>query len=179
MKKDRLDFGTIKKFTHQGNYCVSTDLRDFKYTIDRYIEKYDLQMNPDFQRGHVWTVEQQIKFIEFLLKGGKTDPVQFNHTEWMSNNMSEGEMVCVDGLQRSTAIIKFLDDELPIFGGYTISQIDNLKIFDVSLQISVNNLKTRKEVLQWYIELNDGGTPHTTEEISKVKKMVEDEAMGN
>ena len=31
-----------------------------------------LQFNPDFQRGHVWTEGQQIAFMEFLLKGGKT-----------------------------------------------------------------------------------------------------------
>jgi hypothetical protein len=27
-------------------------------------------------------------------------------------------------------------------------------------------------VLQWYLELNSGGTPHTKEELDKVKKML-------
>jgi uncharacterized protein with ParB-like and HNH nuclease domain len=166
---ERLDFNTIKKFTRQGSYCVCVELRDFKYSIDRYIEKYNLEMNPDFQRGHVWTTDQQVKFIEFILKGGKTEPIQFNHTNWMNG---EGEMVCVDGLQRTTAILKFLNDELEIFDGYKLSQIDNLTLFNTNIYISVNNLKTRKEVLQWYIELNDGGTPHTKSEIEKVKRML-------
>ena len=38
--------------------------------------------------------------------------------------------------------------------------------------LNVNNLKTEKEVLQWYVDMNAGGTPHTTEEINRVKKMI-------
>ena len=36
----------------------------------------------------------------------------------------------------------------------------------------VNDLKTKKEVLQWYIEMNTGGTPHSQEEILRVKNML-------
>ena len=38
---------------------------------------------------------------------------------------------------------------------------------------NVNDLKTEKEVLQWYVDMNAGGTPHTSEEINRVKKMIE------
>lgn len=37
----------------------------------------------------------------------------------------------------------------------------------------INNLKTEKEVLQWYIDMNAGGTPHIKSEIERVKKMIE------
>lgn len=73
-----------------------------------------MQLNPDFQRGHVWIENQQIKYIEYILRGGKTARV-----------------------------------------------------------IYLNNLKTRKEVLQWYLEFNSYGTIHTEEEINKVKKLLE------
>ena len=43
-----------------------------------------------------------------------------------------------------------------------------------TLMIHVNNLKTKREVLQWYIDMNAGGTPHTTEEIERVKKLIDD-----
>ena len=42
-----------------------------------------------------------------------------------------------------------------------------------TLIIHVNNLKTKKEVLQWYIDMNAGGTPHTTKEIERVKKLID------
>ena len=38
--------------------------------------------------------------------------------------------------------------------------------------LNVNDLKTEKEVLQWYVDMNSGGTPHSNEEIERVKKMI-------
>lgn len=40
--------------------------------------------------------------------------------------------------------------------------------------LNVNNLKSEKEVLQWYVDMNAGGTPHASEEIERVKKMIEE-----
>ena len=34
--------------------------------------------------------------------------------------------------------------------------------------------ETEREVLQWYVDMNAGGTPHTTEEIDRVKKLIND-----
>jgi hypothetical protein len=35
--------------------------------LDRYVAM-GLQLNPEFQRGNVWTEEQQIKYIEYRLR---------------------------------------------------------------------------------------------------------------
>ena len=40
--------------------------------IENEIKEYNLNMNPNFQRGHVWTEIQQSKYVEFNLKGGKS-----------------------------------------------------------------------------------------------------------
>jgi hypothetical protein len=39
----------------------------------------------------------------------------------------------------------------------------------------VNDLKTREEVLQWYLDLNSGGVVHTEEELNRVREMLEKE----
>ena len=61
------------------------------------------------------------------------------------------DYVCVDGLQRITAMIR----------------------------LHVNDLKTYPEVLQWYIEMNAGGTPHTNEEIARVQQLLDIEKKKN
>ena len=38
---------------------------------------------------------------------------------------------------------------------------------------NLNDLKSQREVLQWYIDLNSGGTPHSSEEIQRVKQLME------
>lgn len=148
----------------------------FIYYVD-FIEiekqQYGLQLNPDFQRGHVWTKQQQINYIEFLLKGGKSGRnFYFNFIE------ETGEYVCVDGLQRTTAIINFVNGKIKAFGQYfkefefpkygaVFSPLPEFKV-----TVYRNTLATRKEVLQWYIDLNEGGTPHKKSEIEKVKQML-------
>lgn len=36
----------------------------------------------------------------------------------------------------------------------------------------MNHLDSEKEILEWYIDMNSGGTPHTDEEIEIVKNMI-------
>ena len=120
-------------------------------------------------------MEQQIAFVEYVLRGGKISELLFN-TKGNYANTSE-DFVCVDGLQRLTALLLFLDDKLPIFGGHTRSQIEGIDILLRGLHLSfrINELLTRKAVLQWYLELNTGGTPHTDSEIGRVRDLLKKE----
>jgi hypothetical protein len=162
-----MKFSDIKKFTQDGYYHTDIVFTDVKHSIERYIKEYGLILNPDFQRGHVWTKNQQIAFVEYILKGGITSDIRLNHPGWM--NSFKGKFVCVDGLQRLSAIVAFLNNEIPAFD---ILYKDFEGNTAVSISIRINNLKTRKEVLQWYIDLNTGGTIHTKEEIEKVKNLL-------
>ena len=100
----------------------------------------------------------------------------FNYPSWQGNLVKEGDyddFVCVDGLQRITAIRRFMNGEIPVFGSYIYEYEDRMPITGNSIRVNVNNLKTKKEVLQWYVDMNAGGTPHTNEEIERIKKMIE------
>ncbi len=54
-----------------------------------------------------------------------------------------------------------------------MGKLSKINITDAAMYLNVNDLKTEKEVLQWYVDMNAGGTPHTSEEIEKVKRMIE------
>lgn len=82
------------------------------------------------------------------------------------------DYVCVDGLQRITAVQKFIYNEIKVFGSYYKEFEDSLRLLPNMITLNINNLKTRKEVLQWYIDMNSGGTPHDDNEIEKVKRMI-------
>ena len=58
-----------------GNYRVNHYLDLLVGTIDRYVKEYGLDLNPDFQRAHVWDMEKRVKYVEFILKGGKSNPI--------------------------------------------------------------------------------------------------------
>ena len=81
-------------------------------------------------------------------------------------------MYCVDGLQRLTAMRRFLKNEIPIFGTYCNEFEDSNALYSIPIKFNVNCLQTRKEMLQWYIDMNSGGTIHSEEEINRVKKLL-------
>ena len=167
-----MKYTDIPKFTSVGSYDVNVSLRYFPSTITDY-QNEGLQLDPDFQRGNVWSEDQQRKYIEFLLRGGKTAKTfYFNQPGWMSN--WQGDFVCVDGLQRITALLRFLDDKLAILDGVYLHDIEDSDIMlrTLDVKININNLQTRKEVLCWYIEFNSGGTVHSAEEIDRVKELL-------
>lgn len=169
-------FRDIPKFTKDGSWQADFDFINLISFIDEHIEKYGLQLNTNFQRGHVWTEEQQIKWIEFFLKGGKTSRIIYlNKPDW-NDSVPDGaynDFVCVDGLQRLTAIRRFVNGEIPVFRSYINEFEDRMSIIRDSIKVNVNDLKSEKEVLQWYVDMNSGGIPHTDKEIERVKKMIE------
>jgi len=173
----------IPKFTPDGEYEVSISLNYLESALKDYFEDYGLELNPDFQRGCVWSEEQQIAYMEFFLRGGKTArTIYFNCPYFIDgtcedyiNGKYEMPMVCVDGLQRLTTIRKFLANELRVFG-YLRNEFEDIlpTLRRETIRFNVNNLKTKKEVLQWYLDYNTGGTVHSQEEITKVRKMLEE-----
>lgn len=69
---------------------------------------------------------------------------------------------------------KFINNEIKVFGSYFSEYEDRINITDGAIYLNVNDLKTEREVLQWYIDMNAGGTPHTCDEIERVRKMIQE-----
>jgi hypothetical protein len=171
-----MNWQDIKTFPNI-HYSVNIPWWHLEETLDRYKTEgtHGLNMNPDFQRGHVWTEAQQIAYVEFMLREPQSGrDIYFNHPGWMST--FEGEFVLVDGKQRIEAALKFLHDEIPAFnhkcsefGGYKHLPLDVCFIFNIA------KLKSRADVLQWYLDFNAGGTPHAKSEIDRVRQLLEAE----
>lgn len=172
---DITSFKEIPQYTEGGSWECNFDIDGVWDWINRESVELGLDMNPDFQRAHVWTERQQRYFIEYFLRGGKTGRVlYFNHEGW--GGTYEGEFVIVDGKQRCEAVRKFIANELKAFGHY-FRELGNPRMIHNSFRINVNNLKTRAAVLNWYLEMNTGGTPHSQAEIGKVLSMLKQEAV--
>ena len=161
----------VSKLKGFGNYQVDTRMFDLDKKLKEWIKEDGLELNPYFQRGHVWSNDQKIEFVEFILKGGTCPPLVFNHPGWLGS--FEGKFYCVDGLQRISAILAFLNGELAVFKGHNRQDIEGIdkELKRIHVKIFINNLKNDREVLDWYLELNGGGTPHTQDELSRVKAL--------
>ena len=171
-----MKFKDIPQFTRQASYAVDVSWDFLEKLIKTWSEgqRGGLQLNPDFQRGHIWDDSKRIAYVEYILRGGyAAKEIYFNHPNWMGSY--NGDFVLVDGLQRITAIRKFLANEIPAFGCLYKNYEDRMNPMGVSIRFNVNTLKTRKEVLQWYLDLNSGGVVHTEDELNRVREMLKAE----
>jgi hypothetical protein len=128
-----------------------------------------LVLDPEYQRAHVWTREQQVAYVEYVLAGGEVGKnITWNSPDWLRSFRAPTELV--DGKQRLEAVRAFLRGDFPAYG-MTAKPGDR---FDLGCRFKfrVCSLTTREEVLQLYLNINAGGTPHTTEELDRVRAML-------
>lgn len=133
-----------------------------------------LDLEPDFQRAHVWTREQQVKYVEYILQGGELGKnLVFNCPGWLYTD--DGPYVIVDGKQRLEAVRSFLRNDFEVFGQYC-KRFGNLGgMTGPEFIWCVGNLNTREEILRLYLNINAGGTPHTQEELQRVRELLHKE----
>lgn len=149
--------------------------------IFRMYEKNQLDINSDFQRGEVWTNRAQTLFIDSLMK---QLPIP---SMCISLDIKTQKRLVIDGLQRITSIVKFLnaandwrlakttdvDDRI---SGKKVSEIKNKnndlydKIENVTIPVTVircdyTNQDHMKYLFQIFYRLNTGGNKLYNQEI--------------
>lgn len=158
----------IPQFPH-ANYRVNISWG----FIDKFLENFPLiNTDPDYQRGYVWSEYQKERFIEYRLRGGMSGKDIF----WNQPNFNREEgktewhetLELVDGKQRLNAVKGFLNDEVKAFGKYLSEYPDNMMVtsgIKIDFLFNINNLTTKKEVVEWYLGMNAGGSVHTEDDL--------------
>ena len=86
----------IPKFIDGGDYSCDIPWDHLKEWIVRHEEYPGVDMDPDFQRAHVWTRDKQIAFVEFIIRCGRSaSGIWWNCPSW--SNGPQTPMVLVDG----------------------------------------------------------------------------------
>jgi hypothetical protein len=149
----------------------------------------EFSLSPDFQRGHVWDQEKQIAYVENYLRGQAPSLFRFNNVSASGNKEEKHgdihyyDMVCIDGLQRLTALREFMADRLVVFGDLTASALKGTvmdpKRTNFTYEVEIFDFPHRHELLDYYVSLNAGGVVHSIEEIDRVKAMSEAARQGS
>lgn len=171
----------IRQFTRAANYNINVSWGYLEQALARWAEDYTVEIEPEFQRAHVWSDDQRSRYVEYVLRGGKSSRV----LHWNCPDFGVGSkdkafnrtITLVDGLQRLTAVRRFLRGEVRAFG-LLCSEFEGKvpAMGYMDFVFAVNDLPTYAEVLEWYIDLNAGGVAHTDDEIARVRTLLEAEA---
>ena len=132
------------------------------------------QAVPSFQRDNdKWTVEMQINFIEKIICGYRTSISLYELKSAEQTFSSLDDCKILDGLQRITAIYKFLTGQIKAFGK-TYKELSDDRIItatSVPINIKVFSFTSEEEAISFYIEINENIT-HSKADIDKAKKIL-------
>lgn len=174
-----LDVMPIRRPTGIANYRllnIESQLEQFDTDFKRCDPNGGLVLNPDFQRGYSWTREQQISFIENLLRGTASLSIKMNDTSDIpGGDLPPYSLICIDGLQRLTALREFMAGEFKIFSdkyGPEIISNGPPEFRNKTWQMEMYSFSTRKDIMEYYLAFNSGGTVHSPEDLNKVKRLL-------
>ena len=145
-------------------------------TTPRHIENFNVDLDPDYQRGHVWTIEQQAKFMgAFIEDYSQLNPIILNDVGQLKLERTE----VVDGKQRITAILDWIEGKFEAIcpSGTRIARdsLDEIERRNLSMSTFIRwkvVRLSRPEVIKYYLRLNCGGTIHTEEELDRVRGLL-------
>lgn len=112
---------------------------DLSSVLER-IGKEDIDLQPDFQRGLVWTRQKQARLIDTVLRGWAIPPIHFivNRDDTLS---------VLDGQQRLTALRDFTLDRFKVSSfapeDESMAQLKGLKFSEISESVQRRFLKYR------------------------------------
>lgn len=149
--------------------------------IYRMYEKGQLDINPDFQRGEVWTPRAQTLFVDSLMK---QLPIP---SMCICLDVNTQKRIVIDGLQRISTIVKFLkpksswklsdvEDVDPRIANKAVSDIknnapslyetlENLSIPITILRCDLSKKEHMEYLFQIFYRLNSGGNKLYNQEI--------------
>lgn len=168
---DRMKWTKIPQFP-RAHYEVDIPWCCLEEQLERWSKHYILTDDPDYQRAHVWTEDQQRAYVEYVLAGGEVArAITWNSPGWSAGDAKTIELV--DGKQRLAAVRRFLAGDLAAFGMHH-SPDDVLGLAGPSFRFRVCSL-VREDVLRLYLNINAGGTPHTADELARVRALLDAE----
>lgn len=158
-----------------NQYEIDVEWHYLEETVQKHTREDGLDLLPRFQRGHVWTEAQQAAYVAAMLHGCEVArTIIFNHSRWdeLPQNPPKGTMVIVDGLQRLEAVRKFMRGDLRVFGKRYGEFKGVMRMNHARFKVRITKLPTEEAVIRFYLALNAGGTPHTDEEIARVRGLI-------
>ncbi len=161
-----------KKFPYNPE-IADVDIREDKFSIYQYMRFYDqkrLVIDPDYQRNLVWKLHQKVRFIESIILGFPLPP-------FYVNQQRNGDYTIIDGLQRTTALHEFVNNEFPLkdlkqlpdYNNKKFSELPSAiraKIEDKNLMLYVLKPSVSTQVIyELFDRINTGGTPLNQQEV--------------
>lgn len=153
--------------THQAIEVEELPFSIYEYL--RQLGKGKIIVRPSFQRNMVWGNVQKSQFIESVLLNFPLPPIYLNQTK-------DNKYIVIDGLQRTTALEEFFDDEFALTGLEALQQYNGQRFSDLGdlqskledKKLTIFSLKPSTPlpvIYELFKRINTGGTQLNRQEV--------------
>lgn len=145
--------------------------------IYKQIVNNEINFNPFYQRDLVWTNEQQVTYLEALF----TEKAVIRPTFILLSPAEEEESgfyyEVLDGKQRLSAIVSFIENEFPIFGKYYFKDLSIEDYnFLMNLPVTIEQIRkfgeaslSKEDRIHLFFEINEFGSIMDKEHLASLK----------
>lgn len=135
---------------------------------------WGIDFNPSYQRELCWKQEDKEKLIESILAFRDIGKIVLIKRTYTPNGYG---YECLDGKQRLTTIIDFVEDGFTFKGLYysEMSMSDKRAFSDYLVSYAeVDEDISEEDKIRYFLELNIAGVPQSVEHLEKVSEMLHD-----
>ena len=178
MKQCKIPIVQLEKKPEYLSRVRKDVLRTFVgYFFEEYWDNIDFE--PNFQRGLVWSQEQKEAYILALFEHrAELSPTFVLDQDEVNTTINLKKMISIDGKQRLHAVKEFMDDKFSVKGMYynQLKESDKFYLqsldFDMVVYRNPNISKTLdyKTQLEIFLAINSWGVPQAEEHIKKLEE---------
>lgn len=132
-----------------------------------------MDYEPEYQRGHVWTMDQRYALIDSIFNNIDIGKFTFIHRGY--SNLDEPYYEVLDGKQRMTTIVMFYEDRFPyrdkVFSRMHGRDQGHFENYQALIAETDGATMTREQKLRYFLKLNTAGAPQDPEHVAKIKDL--------
>ena len=161
----------IDRMTENDDVVLHYSQRDVSSLIYLYYS-FGIDLNPDYQRGNIWSQEQKVSLIDSIFKNidiGKITIIKRNFE--VGNKSYE----ILDGKQRLIALIEFSENRFEYKGKKyeDLHPRDQYHFSGYPFSYSESKPLTKQQKYKYFLKLNTAGSPVDPKHIEMVSKKLE------
>lgn len=163
----------ISRKVENDDIKISYQQRQISSILLTYYSGSGIDLNPDYQRGNVWTDEQKYNLIKSIFRNIDIGKFTIIRRPFSKDLDSYYEML--DGKQRLTTILEFYEDRFK-YNGKFFSEMhprDQMHFKEYSISYAETEPLTDGQKYNYFLKLNVTGTPVDLKHIKKVERMLE------
>jgi len=174
------EIDTMEQLTQEDDIHLSYQQRDIYAILRLTFDDMGFDLDPDYQREHIWTEQQKIDLIDSIFRNIDIGKFTIIRRPWGNDPHKPATPLLyevLDGKQRITAIVDYFLNRFKYKGKYFSELCPRDRGHFKHYRISYAECEplTQEQKYRYFLKLNTCGTPVDPNHIKKVQEMWEKE----